>query len=254
MQKIIPGNCVIAFLFCTSFCIPSFSQFKVSAITYSNQKDHNKFSFPLVQGSNKTVTEKINHFLQSEILECTTKEVSQKKLFDKIRYISGDDSLSQSGYNSISYEVIQNTQHLFSLAFELEGTGAYTTYWRQYFNFETQTGKLITAESLFTKSGLEKVQTLLTKKRDTLIKEWIAEMDTSYEGSIGDSIWIRETFDNCNKDADINNLSISKTFILFHKGTCFPHVAGPYETDLDIKLSIKYLLPYLSPTGRKLVQ
>ena len=240
-------------MLCTGLNLSIVAQLKVSAIQYTNEKDYNKFSFPFFEGP-KLVVDKINYKLQTDILDCTLKNITRKKLFDNTRYISSnDDSIGQSGFTDISFTTILNNSKLVSIQFAFESMGAYPEGWQEYYNFETATGKLITEQTLFTPAGRQKISKLLIEKRKTLIKSWIAEMDTMYNVA-DDSAWIAERFAECNNKAELDKISVRKNSIVFYKRYCFPHMARPYDIDLDIELPLKLLLPYLSDTGRKLLQ
>jgi hypothetical protein len=93
------------------------------------------------------------------------------------------------------------------------------------------------------------------QKRDSLIQSWMKEMMADYgDGTRKDSAWIAETFRECNADAGISNFVITKNGLLFYKEYCFPHVVRPYDTNLDIEFSTRFLLPFLSTSGKKYFQ
>jgi hypothetical protein len=235
--------------------VTAHSQFKRSSIIYKNEKDYNDFSFPFIEGSNGAVSNAINWFLQTDMLECTLRDVPKKDLFNKIRYIKYPDSLSQSGYTHINYEIILNTNRVFSIRFDNESMGAYPENWKRYYCFDVSTGKVITPELVFTEKGKEVIAKLLMQQRDSIIKSWKKEINADYgDRNPEDSAWIAETFAECNADAGTNNFVITKNGLLFYKEYCFPHAARPYDTDLDIKFSMKFLFPYLSPAGKRLLQ
>lgn len=244
---------LIASVLCTGLHPSVYAQLKVSAIKYSNKKDYNKFTFPFFEGFNKIAATKINYHLQSDILDCTLKEVTRKNLFDKVRYIpSTDDSVGQSGLTDISFTIILNSSKLVSIQFDIESLGAYPEGRQEFYNFETATGKYISGQTLFTSAGRLKITRLLIEKRDSLIKSWIAEMDTTY--NTDDMEWVAERFAECNEEAEPDNISIRKSSIVFYKHFCFPHAARPYDIDLNIEVPVKFLLPYFSDNGRKLLK
>jgi hypothetical protein len=131
-----------AAIFLLSISIAAQAQFKITPIIYKNEKDFNNFSFPFIEGHNTIAANTINNFLQTDMLESTLKEVSKKNLFNKVRYIQTPDSLSQSGYTSMDYEILLNTKQVFTIRFDNESMGAYPEYWKRYYCFENATGKL----------------------------------------------------------------------------------------------------------------
>jgi hypothetical protein len=209
------------------------------------------YSFPLVHSSNKSAEQKINYYLQSKILDNDTILTDTNKVFEKARYIN-QDSISQSGYSEISYDIEINNSRVLSLTFQMESTGAYSENYPEYYNFNTQTGNLILAKDIFTPDGIIEIKKILIRERKKRITQWVKEMDTTYNIR-EDSGWIHETFAECNAGADENNLLIKRKSISFCKEYCFPHVARPYDTDLDVELMYIKIEKYLSDTGKRLL-
>lgn len=211
------------------------------------QNEWLSYSFPLVHSSNKAAADKINSHLQSKVLDNEKVLTDTGKVFEKSRY--KNDSVHESGYSGISYEVEVNNSRLLSLQFQLESTGAYSENYQEYYNFNNQTGELIGAKTLFTPVGLEAIKKSLIKQRKDSIAKWMKEMDADPE----DSDWIRETFEQCNQKADENSFLIRKRSIVFCKAYCFPHVARPYDTNLDIEFNYKQIEKFLSVEGKRLL-
>jgi hypothetical protein len=92
----------------------------------------------------------------------------------------------------------------------------------------------------------------LITKRKVEISKWIKKMSGEYENK-EDSVWVKETFTECNQNASENNFLITKAEIVFYKENCFPHAARPYDTNLDIKFNYKQLKKYLTAEGRRLL-
>jgi|KBSSwiS6_1023812.scaffolds.fasta_scaffold01408_2 hypothetical protein len=230
-------------------------QLKVTSLKYENKKDFNSFLFPRVVGDSY-IAKKINTYLQTTILETTLIKSGTKTLFDEIRYIPMEDSVGQSGYTSMNYSILINSTDILSLQFDFETMGAYPEYHKGYYNFNSKTGQLITIKNILTETGLKKISMELIKIRSERINDWINEMDTTYNTrSDGeDSSFIAEKFAECNSSSDSANISIRQGSIVFYKEYCFPHVVRPYDTDLDIKFTYKYLLNYLTPFGKKILQ
>lgn len=228
------------------------AQVIINSLKLGNPKEWLAYSFPLVHSSNKQVANKINTYLQSEILNNETVLTDTNEVFENSRYIS-TDSFTQSGHSMISYEVELNNSRLLSLVFEMESTGAYSENYQRHYSFNTQTGELIMAKDLFTPSGIELIKQRLIKERKQKVAKWIKELKADNDGDIKqDSAWINETLANCNENAEEDNFTITKTTIVFNKGYCFPHVARPYDTNLDIGMTYKEIEKYLSPEGKKL--
>jgi len=210
------------------------------------------YSFPLVQSSNKQAASKINSYLQFNILDNENVLTDTNTIFEKSRYINTNDSNSQAGYSAISYMVSLNSTTILSLKFEMESTGAYSENYPMYYSFDSHTGDLLMARDLFTENGIAEIKKLLIKDRKASIAKWIKEMEHEYNIN-DDSVWINETFSECNAKTDENNFLIKTGSIIFCKAYCFPHVSRPYDTDLDIKMSYKAITHYLSEKGKKLL-
>lgn len=193
----------------------------------------------------------INDHLQMEFFETTISKTPEAKLFDEFRYILGD-SVSQSGYTFISYSVELNDPKILSVIFDVEGMGAYPTYYQRYFSFDTKTGKLISPDTMFTIDGLKSIKRLLIDKRNKEIKKWIAELKAGYQEP-DDSSFVADNFAECNAKADEENFFVRKGKVLFYKHDCFPHAWKPYETNLNIEFTYKEIEKYLSAFGKMIL-
>lgn len=231
------------------------SQLKISPLELHPPDDWLSYSFPFVYADKKEVADKINKHLQSSILYNDSVSTDTNTVFDNSKYTgyTNEDSTGQSGYTSVAYTIELNNRRILSISFDMETMGAYSENHRQYFNFFSNTGNIITARDLFTPEGIEEIKKLLLKEREKRIAEWRHEMDTMYNTS-DNSAWISETFAECNRDAEENNFIIKKGQLVFWKEYCFSHATRPYDTDLDVALSYNELAKFLSRKGRKLLQ
>src|SRR5438045_6401506 len=105
--------------------------------------NEDSYSFPLVHSVNPRVAQKINYYLQKEMLFNDTILTDTNSVIEKSRFIDGPDSLWQSGLTSMGYEIEVNSPQVFSLSFEFETMGAYPENYTRYYNFRTQTGALL---------------------------------------------------------------------------------------------------------------
>jgi hypothetical protein len=215
-------------------------------ITTLNDK-HNH-SFPLICSKNKSIANNINGYLQNKILTNERIETSTDKIFENSKYIN-EDTIQQSGYQSIDYKVEMNNYQILSLCFKIESTGAYTSYYDEYYSFNLETGKMIVAKDLFTTAGLNYLRKYLVRERKNRIDKFIKEELPPIE----DSAYVIERYENCNQEADENNIYITSRGVVFYKEYCFPHSQRPFDTDLDIIFKIKQLEKYLTESGKKLL-
>lgn len=206
-------------------------------------------SFPLIKSADRNIADKINSTLQSEILDNEIVLTDTTKLFEKTEYRQTGAN-HQSGLSAIDFDVIQNTPFVLSVKFTLEGTGATTTYSKKYFTFDTRSGELMTIKNFMTPTGVEVVGRKLTKERDKRIGDWVEEMKKEINLKPDDITYINETFEKCNNSPEANNFFIEEDSVLFYKEDCFPHAARPYDTNLDVRISIKALSKYFSEAGQ----
>ena len=232
------------------FTLPGLTQFKYREIRHATDTN---LVFPVFTQANKKAAKNINEFLQMDFFETTIYHTPERKLFDDSRFIS-EDSAGQSGYTLISYEIQVNNSKILSVSFRVEGMGAYPTYFRRYFSFNSKSGNPISVDTLFTKQGRNTIKAILIQKRNEKIKQWTQELsrDTGTDYA-EDSSFIAQNFSECNAEAEEKKMFISKDKILFYKEDCFPHAWGPYETNLDVEFTHKELEKYLSNFGKKLL-
>ena len=239
------GGLLLMFIAFGPACL---AQFKFREIKCEQDND---LTFPVFISENKAAAKSINDHLQMEFFETTTSKIAEAKLFDEYRFIS-DDSVSQSGYTSMSYHVELNDPKILSVRFEIEAMGAYPTYYQRYFTFYAKTGKTISPGTIFTTEGLKSIKKILIDKRNKEIKKWIEELKADYQEA-DDSSFVADNFAECNAKAEEENFFIKKGKALFYKYDCFPHAWGPYETNLDIEFNFKELEKYLSAFGKKIL-
>jgi len=224
------------------------AQLKITSIKQNAGRDWLSFSFPFVHAANKDVGIKINAYLQQVILDNKTIETRPDKLFRQTRYIN-NDSIHQSGYSMINYKLGVNNTKLLSIEFEIESTGAYSTYYNQYYNFDSRTGEVVTLKDIISRRGRDSLSNYLEKERKKRISAFIKE---NYEDS-EDSTFIKETYAGCLEKGDVEKIFIKQHSIIFYKEYCFPHVARPYDMNLDIVLNFSFLKKYFTPYGKKIL-
>ena len=231
-----------------------FGQAKVSSIRLNESgSSWLSYSFPFINHPDKKVAKKINGFLQSTILDNPVIETDSAKIFERSRYLTTDSS-TQPGLSMVDYSVELNTKKLLSIAFQLEGTGAYSEGSSSYYSFDLRSGNRVTAKNIFTPQGLVQIKKKLIRERQRLIEKYLEETDSTYsDEDLPDSAWIKETFFECNKRASEENIFIKRDKIIFYKEYCFPHAARPLDIDLDITWSAVSVEKYLSAYGRELL-
>ena len=230
------------------------AQFKVRNLKGGSDSRKPNLTFPIFMGNNKAVDKKINEHLQQEILNTTTTKTPEKKIFDEIKFIPGNGSIGQSGDTDMSYTIEINNSNILSIFLEIESMGAYPTYHKRYFNFNPKNGEPLSVEDIFTKEGIEQIKKILIEERDKKIKERINEIKRDDEKQFAeDSVFIFETFTECNDEANEKDFFISKESIIFYKDDCFPHAWQSYGAGLDVIFSNKELEKYLSVFAKRIL-
>ena len=230
------------------------AQFKVRALKGGSDSKKPNLIFPVFISQNKAVDKKINKFLQEEILFTTTTKTPEKKIFDEVKFIESKGSMEQPGYTDLSYTIEINNTNILSLFLEIEGMGAYPSYSKEYFGFNSKNGEPLTAKALFTEEGLAGIKKILIEERSNRIKERISEIRADDEKQFAeDSVFIFETFSECNKEANEKDFFISKESILFYKEDCFPHAWESYGAGLEVIFSNKEVNKFLSDFGKRIL-
>jgi hypothetical protein len=224
------------------------SQVTISTIKNPSTGFGSNLVFPYIKSANPKTAKAINTYLQAKMLDNSTVITNPRRIFFNRQYIN-TDTLSQSGYSELSYKVLMNTSRVLSFQFDIETTGAYSYYDKEYYSFNTQTGKAITAGAIFNTEGIKYLRKYLVRERKKLYEKFIKEECGDYK-NIAD---IQETYLSCNKSADIEKIFVLPKSIVFFKGRCFSFHSMPFETDLDITIPVKQLEKYLTEYGKKLL-
>lgn len=235
------------FFFSLLFFTTTQAQVTISTIKNPSTGYGSNLVFPYIKSASPIASKTINACLQSKMLDNETVISNPHKIFFNRQYIN-TDTLSQSGYSELSYKVVMNTSRVLSLQFDVEVTGVYTYYYKEYYSFSTQTGKPVTATAIFNAEGLKYLRKYLVKERKRLYEMFIKE-----EVEDKDTAEVREAYINCNQSADVDQILVLPKRIMFYKTRCFPHRSMPFETDLNIVIPAVQLQKFLTDYGRKLL-
>lgn len=226
-----------------------YAQFTITPISLRKSPGSTwlSYRFPLVHGTNKTAAQNINSILQNEILENKRTISDSNKIFEESRYIN-NDSVHQSGYSEIDYEVLLNNSRVLSIEVDVESTGAYSTTFPMYFSFDSKTGKRLSFSAIFNPAARQVLSERLLKERKKRVIESIKEDYADSE----DSTYIMETYEKCLAEDDIEKIYVKAASLVFYKEYCFPHAARPYDIDLDVEIPLKELRSLLTPYGKRI--
>lgn len=214
-------------------------------------KDAPEARFPIVQGPDSAVINKINRFLQLTWLRNTPKSLQKgTDIFERTAYQHNDSGV-RSGYTNIDYGIVFLSPRILSLRLDLETMAAYPESYSHYQNFNLQNGTLILTADLFTPEGLQQLRSYLREERKKIIKE--AGMAAIAEKmNKEDQDYISQSLTECNLEAEENNAVIDSAGMIFFRSHCFPHVARGMEADLSVRIPSAMLSPWLNAYGKKI--
>ena len=207
--------------------------------------------FPIVQGPDSAVTNKINSFLQLTWLRNTPKSLPKgADIFKRTAYQHNDSGV-HSGYTNIDYAIVFQSHRVLSLRLDLETMAAYPESYSKYQNFNLQNGTPVLTADLFTEQGLQRLRAYLQEERKKIIREagMVAKAEKMNEE---DQDYISKSLTECNLEPEENNAVIDSAGMIFFRSNCFPHVARGMEADLSVKIPSAKLSPWLNVYGKKL--
>jgi hypothetical protein len=124
-----------------------------------------EYIFPFIKAKSSTVSNLINNTLCSDFLDVDRAKI-KKSIFENVW--PGEEN-PVGRLHDISYEVLQNSNRIFSISISAEGCGAYCEGFTRYYNFDLQTGKQFLLEDLLTADGRKLLLESINKqKKETL--------------------------------------------------------------------------------------
>jgi len=235
-----------------------YAQVKIISITNKKSGDSTvSMSFPYIKTSNKQAADKINYYLQKEILHNDIIETKSTSIFTKSELRM--DSVAGIGYDYIDYKVGVNTNQILSLIIQDEYQGATLYHNMMYYNFNIVTGKLLMISDFFTPEGLKLLKDQIILRRKTVIEEHLHEELQDYKSdgsdttSLMDSAYLTNMFNECNITADEHKFFIIRNGILFYKEGCLGRTDQADDDYLYVKMQYKEIENFLSEKGKRLL-
>ena len=223
--------------------------FTISELTDTSSLDE-VYSFPVFNSdAPEKPHEKINKTLQQEELQLIIGE-QDSSIFEKIWPEPG----SYSGTTNFGFRIIQNTNRILAIEINQEGCGAYCEGYSTYYNFDAQTGEVITMEKLFTESGLKELARITIEGRKQLIKENIKENPADEDEQITSEMF-QECFDRMTEEYFHHKFYLEKDKIHFIGERCSNHAMRAFDAidEFDDVMSFAELNDYLSEYGKTLM-
>jgi len=230
---------IYLFIIVTAFCLPVFSQVKITAkkITYKRPNPIMDFkkSFTITYPKIKAATPALSRKIETVF--------SYEKAFDfKLREEINDVQWLEEA----SYDVNYNADKMLSISLTIQGTGAYPSSSTKYIVANTANGTRIRPADIFADtSGLlakiSKLKDAEIKKTLTDLKNDPANKDEDFSGIFNDA----ETYSKLTLD----EFELDENGVVFHYDYGFPHVALALQPPGEYFLTWKDLKPYIKPDG-----
>jgi hypothetical protein len=155
-----------------------------------------------------------------------------------------------SGQTEFSFSINTNNHSFFSITITYLGTGAYSEYFNEEFNFFASTGTHITLNDILTEDGLSNVGGMVNKACLDSLDKALQQIDP--EGEYADEQ--RELYKDCKSrfknsgQLNLSNFRISNGGVTFSKDRCSNHAMAALD-DLwifNIEFSFEELQAHLS--------
>lgn len=227
----------------------SFKEIRLKPNSKFYKTDKPAIIYPIVVTKNKLIDKSINDKIRKEMIEDDSdlKNVSTKKaLINRIN----------EGLINMSYKATFIKNNILSFSIYAEGCGAHCSSWNTYFNFDLNTGKVLTITDLISDNNIDSFRKVVSIDKEKFLLQYKKEMNDSLNNNNTDSIaykWaIEQVDDNCLKDVQIENFSLSGLYIEIIDPCEFPHAIRALEPTFELKYTYQSLSMFLKPRFQKL--
>lgn len=229
---------------------------KLEVIIFKDNDKGIDLNFPVITLINTEVSNKINEYLQSEILiifdtieSGANEEISLEKALELSSYTK------KGIYSEISYKVLLETKKLLSIALFCETITAYPSTHNYYFIFDLATGVPINLDNIFTEQGKSLLYLDILHKKQENINNHFEGLRTKPKSKklLKDMEDAFESYD-CKNKVRLNNYFLESNKITFIENCEFPHVIKALDLDTKIEYIFEQLGNYLSPYGKELLE
>lgn len=167
---------IIFFIALISITLTSCSQdFKVNNLTENNPNfSDGEYSFPILDGSNKTVTNRINSTLIFKQLDIDYGK-EKNSIFENV-WQKPDDVVAQLNY--LTYQVELLNDKLYAVTISGEFCSAYCEGFDMTYTFDLNSGTLLTLDTLFNPKGQIKLLKVLIDHKTDLIQNKLEQQDS----------------------------------------------------------------------------
>jgi hypothetical protein len=239
----------------------------VKDMTEVNPKfSNNKYVFPVITvGTNKKVTDKINHSLRADYLQIDSPKI-KKSIFENVW---STEASHVAKISDISYEVLCNDNYLLSFSISAEGCSTYCENYTTYYSYDLKTGNRIHLDTLLSANGQKWFLQNLNSYKKKLITEKIAAIkDTLQNPSIrtrtDDKAYyegMKYLYETCVNQPEITDLRsvkfyLSQKTLFVSLDRCSNHFNKNLDEldNFEFRFKIENLKQYLSPYAAGLVK
>jgi hypothetical protein len=221
-----------------------------------------KIQFPFVVTEDSKVSKQINTFLHHQILETLPSNG------EKMQTINNTNI---SEFSLTDMKVINNGRVIY-FSFNTEGCGAYCETYDSQYEFDTRTGRVLTAQELIKPDAFGKIAKIMSKEHAKVIKDYIKKLEKEKKQvkgknkkaeleNIDDTI---SMFESClsdwyDKDSHYDLykkhpgvMTVLDGGVNFQHGRCSNHAMRALDELWDFNYPLKgdELKPYLTEYGK----
>ncbi|MCH6232621.1 hypothetical protein [Cognataquiflexum rubidum] len=198
-----------------------------------------KMNFPVVRSGNKEIDSLINFDLKNRF---TRYEYPIQNLDSTLLKWAGDQIVF------LDFQVTYNQSGILSINVSAEGCGAYCTYWTDYFNYSTQSGKWLDINSVVDTTGLFRKMVIEDKmeqydKARLELKEALNDPDWGLTEDEYDSAL--EFYNECDNSFKLIQFALYPDSIEIIEECWLPHVMKPLTPIIELKYAFSEIGEYL---------
>jgi hypothetical protein len=222
----------------------SFKEIRLKPNSKFYKTDKPTIIYPIVVTKNKLIDKSINDKIRSEMIgdDSDLKNVSTKKaLLNQIN----------EGLINMYYEATYIKNNILSFSIYAEGCGAHCSSWNTYFNFDLKTGKTLNITDLISENHLDSFRVVVLNDKQKFLNQYKSEFKQNTIKEESDSVAfagaMEEVDANCIKSVQVENFSLSESYLQIIDPCEFPHAIRALEPTFELKYTYKSLSMFLKP-------
>lgn len=222
----------------------SFKEIRLKPNSKFYTAENATIAYPIVVTKNKEIDKLINDKIKNKMLDndVDLEKISMKKaLRERIN----------NGLINMSYVVTFKKHNILSLNIFTEGCGAYCSSGNTYFNFDLKTGKTLHITDLISENHLDSLRVVILNDKQKFLNQYKSEFKQNTIKEESDSVafsWAMEEVDrNCIKNIQVENFSLSESYLQIIDPCEFPHAIRALEPTIELKYTYKSLSLFLKP-------